>query len=230
MAVLLDPTLEETFGETLTKYAKVALALNRFPEKKVIPVDALAEEADVHWNTAKKALLFFYKIKPIMPDLVIEENSKFTVFNKPTAMESIDTLFSSLEMRITTKMLLSKMTSKRRGLKKYELSDLLEKIEIEKIHKLIEKGLVNSEEGYYYLSSKGIILGNIGVKELTNLGIPLPWEESGGKIKKKLIYKTPFKTYQSYIKLKKGFDIDKILGYKSKNIYYKTFLIEGLKK
>jgi len=222
MSILLDPALEETFGETLTKYAKVALALNRFPEKKLIAVDALAEEANVHWNTAKKALLFFHKVKPIMPDLYIQENLKFTVYNKPTAMKSIDTLFASLEMKIATKMILNKITAKERGLKKYELNKYLGSDEIENISKLIEKGLVNSEEGYYYLSSKGTILGNIGVKEIVNLGIPLPWEETRVFSNHKSIYKSIFKKERNTNKLNKRWCMDEILNNKPKYAYYKT--------
>lgn len=174
---LPEPASLEDFGSTLTKYFHVALAMNYFPENSEISIEELADTAQVHWNTAKKAMMFFGAVKPIIPDFKIESNSKIRIKKKPEAMLVLDAIFLSLEFKITAKMLLEKLTSKERGQDITTLTRFLNHEELDYLPMLTQKGLVNTEEGFFYLSDKGSLVGNIGVKKIADIGIPLPWEE-----------------------------------------------------
>jgi len=168
----------EDFGIMLSKYYQVALTLNRFPENTHISIDDLAKQANVHWNTAKKALFFFDTVRLLIPEFTIDKNNKILINNKPRAVEALDKLFFSPEITITTKMLIGKLTSKERGMDVHHIKKILNQDEVKYLTILIQKGLVNSEEGRFYLSPKGMIIGNFGIRKLSELGIPLPWEET----------------------------------------------------
>jgi predicted transcriptional regulator len=195
----LENTFEEELGNTLSKYAQVAISMNRFPEKTPISIREIAEEAKIHWNTTKKALIFFESIAPIIPKFeFIENKGKIQLLKKPKAIIALNKLFSSMEMKITTKMMMEKITSKDRGAKMKDLIKFLEEKEVKYLTNLLQKGLINSEEGRFYLSSKGKLIGNLGIKKLVNLGTLLPWEERDVNkkptLRLKSINRTP--TYQ----------------------------------
>ncbi len=51
----------------LQRYFDIALAMNRFNVGETFTIQNLADAADVHWNTAKRALVFFAAIQKIDP-------------------------------------------------------------------------------------------------------------------------------------------------------------------
>ena len=85
-------------------------------------------------------------------------------------------MYESDEMRVITKMMLKKITNKQRGLKMEELKNFIYN-DISTIYSLLEKGYINSENGVFFLSFRGTILGNTGIKKILDLGLSLPWEE-----------------------------------------------------
>ena len=174
-------------GETLLKYQEIALLLNSFPTSKQISVEELAEKAEVHWNTAKKALVFFSLSEPILPHFEIDDDFRFTILKKPHALDVVNIIYNSYEMRIITKMMLKNMVKKTNGLKMKELKNYLTSQEIYMIHSLIEKGYINSEDGVFYLSLRGKILGNDGIIKLLDLGIPIPIIEDAFKLPPKIV-------------------------------------------
>ena len=66
----------EEVGKTLQKYLEIAMTLNSFPLNKTFTVSQLAEKAGVHYMTAKKALLFFIKTMPQVPNFKLVKKDK----------------------------------------------------------------------------------------------------------------------------------------------------------
>lgn len=159
-------------GEALENYRRLAIALNVFPENKEISIKELADEAKVHWITARKALLFFDIVKTVIPKFQLTPDMKFQVIERPSALEAVDGVFESSQMRVLTKMMLCRATSPETA---RSLNEILTKPEFDTLEKLTSKGFVNVVEGLYYLSRRGISFGSIGLKRITDLGIPLPW-------------------------------------------------------
>jgi len=173
----LSETKEKELGKTLNIYRKLAIAINSFPREENISVNDLAEKAGVHWNTAKKALLFFYKIAPLIPKFQLISNLRFRVMQKPHAMAAVEGIFESKEMRILTKMILVKATEPQEARK---MKDILTTEERSVLSNLIEKGYVNSVNGKYYLSKRGQSVGSMGIRKIVDLNIQLPWETQIG--------------------------------------------------
>jgi len=161
-----------SIGKMLNIYRELAIALNSFPEGTALSIKDLAEKAQVHYNTAKKALLFFYWIDPLIPKFKMQGRS-FKVVSKPNALEVVEGLFESLEMRVLTKMMLLEATDADRARK---LDDILTEEEKSILPRLIERGYVNSIEGLFFLSQRGQALGSMGLSQIVKLNIPLPWE------------------------------------------------------
>ena len=159
-------------GKTLNTYRELAVAMNLFPENDEISIRDLADKANVHYNTAKKAILFFQQLRSVVPKFEIEETG-FRIISKPNAMEAVEGIFESLEMRVLTKMMLVKAVDPDRARK---LDDILKEEERSILPSLIERGFVNSMEGLYFLSTRGQSLGSMGLRRLVELDIPLPWE------------------------------------------------------
>ncbi len=65
----------------LQRYFDIALAMNQFDVGETFTVQELADVADVHWNTAKKALAFFAAIQKIDPPK-IRLITKETIINE----------------------------------------------------------------------------------------------------------------------------------------------------
>lgn len=172
---------KDILGETLAKYQEIALIMNSFPTQKKNSIEELAEKANVHWNTAKKALAFFLLSEPILPCFRIDKDFRFTILEKPRAIDAVNVIYESDEMRVITKMMLKKITNKQRGLKIEELKNLIYN-DISTVYSLLEKGYINSEDGVFYLSFRGKILGNTGIKKILELGLSLPWEEKSREI------------------------------------------------
>jgi len=168
----VEEPIEETLGKTLNIYRELAISMNYFKKAEKVSIRDLAEKADVHYNTAKKAIFFFHQLGSIIPKFEIEE-SCFRVVSKPNAFEATEGIFESPEMRILTKMMLLRVVDSEKARK---LDDLLTKAEREMVSKLIERGLINSIEGKYFLSKRGISLGSMGLSRIVKLNIPLPWE------------------------------------------------------
>lgn len=192
---------KELLGETLLKYREIATIMNSFPLDQEISVDQIAEVANVHWKTAKKALAFFCLSKPIIPDFTIDNNFKIRIVKKPQAMKAIDIHFESDLMKILTKMLIKKMINLKRGLTIDLMKLFLLKQEIGFIPSLIEKGYINSEEGVYYLSERGKIIANMGIQKITDMGYQLPWDEVKDNFR--VLCKNPLKTYSNSLYSKK---------------------------
>lgn len=169
--------LEEkaSLGEALETYRRLAIALNVFPKNREISIKELADQANVHWVTARKALVFFDLVKTIIPKFELTPSFKFQVIERPSALEAVDGIFESSEMRILTKMMLCRATSPESA---RSLNEILKKQEFAALERLTSKGFVNVVEGRYYLSRRGISFGSVGLKRITDLGIPLPWEET----------------------------------------------------
>ena len=155
--------------------------MNSFPFQKNNSIEELAEKADVHWNTAKKALAFFLLSEPILPRFRIDKDFRFTILEKPRAIDAVNIIYESDEMIIITKMMLKKITDKQKGLKMEELKSLGYN-DISAVYSLLEKGYINSEDGVFFLSFRGKILGNTGIKKILDLGLSLPWEENSREI------------------------------------------------
>lgn len=174
-------------GKTLETYRRISIALNSFPSEEKVSIKELAAKAQVHWNTAKKALLFFNILRPMIPQFHIESESKFRITKKPSAVKAVEGIFESPEMRVVVKLLLKDALKEETALKAGEFLTGEEK---QIIQELISKGFVNSIEGHFYLSTRGQSLASIGMRKLVELGINLPWEESveqmpfQGKMKK----------------------------------------------
>lgn len=160
-------------SKTLDLYRNIAVAINSFPREEKISVKDLAERANVHWSTAKKALFFFNKIEPLVPKFELIENLRFQVKEKPSAIDAVEGIFESQEMRILTKMMLTEATDQEKARK---LNEMLTAEERSFLSDLIEKGYVNSINGNYYLSTRGQSLGSMGLRKIVELNIPLPWE------------------------------------------------------
>lgn len=173
----LAETKEKKLGKTLDIYRKLAIAINSFPSEETISVKDLAEKAGVHWNTAKKALLFFYKIAPLIPEFDLTSNLRFRVMEKPRAIEAVKGIFQSSEMRILTKMMLTEATEPQKAMRARKLITAEER---SVLPDLIEKGYVNSINGKYYLSKRGQAIGSMGIRKIVDLNIPLPWEIQAG--------------------------------------------------
>lgn len=165
----------KNLGEVLKSYHRVAVALNSFKEQKVLTIKELADRAKVHWNTAKKALLFFDMIKTVIPEFELSPDLKFKVIKKPDPFKAVEGIFSSLEMRVLTKMMLCRALDPESA---RSLKEILSKNEFEVLPKLISKGYVNSFEGLYYLSRRGISIGGLGLKKLIESGVALPWQKT----------------------------------------------------
>ncbi len=160
-------------GKTLDIYRNIAVAINSFPREKKISVKDLAEKANVHWNTAKKALVFFSRISPLVPRFELMENHRFEVKEKPSAMDAAEGIFESQQMRILTKMMLAEVTESEKARK---LDKVLTTEERSFLADLIEKGYVNSINGSYYLSKRGQSIGSMGLRKIVELNVPLPWD------------------------------------------------------
>lgn len=165
---------ERNLGKTLNIYKNLAVALNSFPKEKEITINDLAEKAQVHWNTAMKALLFFHQVGPVIPKFKLHSSLKFQIIRKPSAIEAVEGIFDSREMRILTKMMLYKATNPANAQK---MNKMFSEDEKHLLPDLIERGLINSIEGRYYLSKRGQSLGGVGLQKIVELGISLPWEE-----------------------------------------------------
>ncbi len=63
-------------GKTLQKYLEIAVALNSFPLNETFTVYQLAEKAGVHYMTAKKALVFFARTMPQVPNFELVKKGK----------------------------------------------------------------------------------------------------------------------------------------------------------
>ena len=168
----VEESLEDNIGKTLNIYRELAIALNSFPKGKTLAIKDLAEKAQVHYNTAKKALIFFRQVDSVIPKFQIEKGA-FRVTAKPNALEAVEGLFESLEMRVLTKMMLVNAVAAGEARK---LDDLLTNEEKSILPTLIERGYVNSNEGQYFLSTRGQSLGSMGLSRIVKLDIPLPWE------------------------------------------------------
>lgn len=182
---IAEGSQEEHLGKTLNIYRQLAIAMNSFPRERDVSIRDLAEAAQVHYNTAKKALLFFHQIDSVIPKFQIEE-SGFRVVSKPNALEAVEGIFESLEMRIVTKMMLSNAIDSDKAQK---LDEVLTEEERNMLPKLIEKGLVNSFEGRYFLSSRGLSLGSMGLSRIVRLNIPLPWENRATQPQREVRFK-----------------------------------------
>lgn len=189
--------IDEGLGKTLDMYRNVAIVINSYPKGEKISVQDLAEKAKVHWNTAKKALIFFHKIAPLVPKFEMVEDLRFRVKEKPSAMDAVEGIFESQEMRILTKMMLLGIVDIEKASK---LNAHLKPEERSYLANLIEKGYVNSINGNYYLSKRGQSIGSMGLRRIVNLNIPLPWETGSQSVEtkikhplhlKKSIYKSP---------------------------------------
>jgi hypothetical protein len=167
-----EETREEAIGKTLGIYRELAIALNRFPKGQPLSIREFADQTNVHYNTAKKALLFFHLIDSVMPKFQMQEG-EFRVISKPNALEAVEGLFESREMRILTKMMLLNAVDAEKAQK---FDDILTNEERPILSQLIERGFVNCIEGRYYLSSQGQSLGSMGLSKIVKLNIPLPWE------------------------------------------------------
>jgi len=167
-----EESLEENLGKTLNIYRELAIALNSFPKGRTLSIKDLAEKAQVHYNTAKKALIFFHQVESVVPKFQVQEG-EFRVVSKPDALKAVEGLFESLDMRVLTKMMLVNAIDSDKALK---LDDLLTEEERGILPTLIERGYVNSIEGQYFLSSRGQSLGSMGLSRIVKLDIPLPWE------------------------------------------------------
>lgn len=172
----VEESLEDNIGKTLNIYRELAIALNSFPKGKTLAIKDLAEKAQVHYNTAKKALIFFRQVDSVIPKFQIEKGA-FRVTAKPNALEAVEGLFESLEMRVLTKMMLVNAVAAGEARK---LDDLLTNEEKSILPTLIERGYVNSNEGQYFLSTRGQSLGSMGLSRIVKLDIPLPWENRSG--------------------------------------------------
>jgi len=170
----LSRVQESELGKMLETYRKISIALNSFQIGEKISVKDLAERANVHWNTAKKALLFFSMLNQLVPKFHMESSSKFRVVKKPSAIEAVDGVFESSEMRILVKLMLRNAIDERTAQKIAQLSACDNQV----LQELISKGFVNSLEGRFYLSKRGQSLASIGIKRLVNLGIELPWDKT----------------------------------------------------
>jgi len=146
--------------------------MNAFQREKNVSIKDLAELAQVHYNTAKKALWFFHQLDSVIPKFEIEETG-FRIVSKPDALEAVEGIFESLEMRILTKMMLVRATDPDKARR---LDDVLTEEERNILPKLIERGFVNSIEGQFFLSARGRSLGSMGLSRIVKLNIPLPWE------------------------------------------------------
>lgn len=163
---------EESIGKLLNIYRELAITLNSFPKGATLSIKDLAEKAQVHYNTAKKALFFLYQIDSLIPKFKMQGKS-FRVISKPDALDVVEGLFESLEMRVLTKMMLVEATAPERAQK---LVDILTEEEKNMLPKLIELGYVNSIDGRFFLSQRGQSLGSMGLNRIVKLNIPLPWE------------------------------------------------------
>jgi len=176
---------KKKLGKTLEIYRKIAIAINSFPRGKNVSVKDLAEKANVHWNTAKKALLFLNSIAPLIPEFELETDLEFRIQKKPNALKAVEGIFESKEMRILTKMMLAEATEPRKAGK---LKDILTPDERNGLTGLIERGYVNSINGNYYLSKRGQSVGSMGIRRIVELDIPLPWEQVKPPIQKSRIH------------------------------------------
>ena len=171
---MLKERTKRELSKTLDIYRNVAVAISSFPKGEKTSIKDLAEKANVHWNTAKKALIFFHKIGPLVPRFeIIEETLRFEVKEKPSAIDAVEGIFESREMRILTKMMLAKVTEPEKAKK---LDSVLTTAERSFLAALIERGYVNSINGNYYLSKRGQSIGSMGLRKIVELNIPLPWE------------------------------------------------------
>lgn len=187
---------ESKLGKTLEVYRKISVTLNSFPAGEKISVKDLATKSQVHWNTAKKALLFFNSIEPVIPKLRMESESKFQIIEKPDAVQAVEGIFESLEMRVIVKLMLKNALEQKTALKAEEFLDEEEKGVVQE---LVSKGFVNSIEGNFYLSKRGQSLASIGMRRLVELDITLPWEkpieqELPKPIEKKMLQSTDFRS------------------------------------
>lgn len=174
---MLEKKLHEDLGKTLNTYRELAIAMNSFPEDVELSISDLCKKADVHYNTARKALHFFKAICSVVPEFSIEKKG-FRIVGKNDAINAVNGIFESFEMRILTKMMLVKATSAESA---RNLKDVLTEEEMTVLPRLIERGFVNSIEGQYFLSSRGSSLGSMGLSQIVELGIPLPWERTAGE-------------------------------------------------
>lgn len=165
---------EKELGKTLEIYRRIAIILNGFPRDRTISIGDLAKRADVHWNTARKALLLLNAVNKMTPRFELESASKFRIVKKPNAFEAVEGIFESLEMRIVVKLMLRNATEERTA---QQIQEFLREDERQVLQDLVSKGFVNSSEGRFYLSKRGQSLASLGMRELVEYGIELPWEK-----------------------------------------------------
>lgn len=193
----MSESIDAELGKTLDIYRRISIALNAFPRNEKISVEDLARKAGVHWNTAKKAVLLFATIDRITPKFQIESKSRLRIIRKPSAIEAVDGVFESLEMRILVKLMLQNATEEETAQK---VDEFLNEEEKRVLQELISKGFINSIEGRFYLSRRGQSLASIGLRELVELGIELPWEKSLKQARFDQLEETPEKPY-TYLRL-----------------------------
>jgi hypothetical protein len=175
----LSEEKENQLGKTLEAYRKVSIALNALPNEEKISIKDLALKANVHWSTAKKALLFFGMMSPLVPKFRMISGTKFRILEKPDAIDAVEGVFESGEMRTLVKLMLVEAIEENNAI---EVDDFLSPEEKTILQELIYKGLVNSVEGCFYLSKKGQSLASIGVRRLVDLGIELPWDKPAKRL------------------------------------------------
>lgn len=175
---MLSKEKENQLGKTLETYRKVSLALNALPSEERISIKDLALKAQVHWSTAKKALLFFGMMGPLVPKFQMVSGTKFRILAKPSAIDAVEGVFESGEMRTLVKLMLVEATEEDTAI---EVDDFLSAEEKTVLQELVYKGLVNSIEGCFYLSKKGQSMASIGMRRLVELGIELPWDKPATK-------------------------------------------------
>jgi hypothetical protein len=160
----------EVVSRNLQTYLDIARALNLMPARKELTVEDLAEEANVSWITAKKALHFFHSLRPILPTICMADQGGFEITEKPTPWTAMGAL--TPEMRVLAKLDMLGVSQPKRAV---HLADTLSQEEIDSLPGLVAEGmLVGLEDGRYFLSSRGIAIGATGLRQIMEMGIEIP--------------------------------------------------------
>jgi len=161
----------EVVSRNLQTYLEIARALNLLPACEELTVEDLADEAKVSWITAKKAVHFFYSLRPILPTISLTDQGGFRIIEKPSAWSAIGAL-EAPEMRVLAKLAMLGISEPKQAV---YLAEVLSEDESDSLPRLVAEGmLVGLENGRYFLSSRGITIGATGLRRIMEMGIEIP--------------------------------------------------------
>lgn len=135
---------------------------------RTVTVSEFAKEFNLNYQTVKRNLLMAEVCKLLFPEIALDtEEFKISVKRKPPITYVIDLLIEGVMHKVLTKMYLEKTFDAPSAI----FLEHLAKEEKEVLSDLLAAGyIIQTPEGSFYLSKKGITVGASGVNTLFKYG------------------------------------------------------------